>query len=168
MEVVACMEGATAAMVIDMFARAIEVVRREDDLVAEVVPAATLPVVIEEDPDAGAEGGDIMVDLVTLVVRDSFPSRDRVVVAVASVLLTSVPELGCFEGFPGDEADGDVATAAVEERCGTIIIVVVALVAAALVLFVDAPVGEEKGPPAKSERAIPVAEVDDSIEAGDS
>jgi hypothetical protein len=103
-------------MVTGMFARAIEAVRREDVLVAEVAPAKTLPVVIEEEPDVGAEGGDIMVDLEALVVRDSFPSRDRVVVAVAPVLPEIVSWMGCFGGFPGDEADDDVAMAAVVER----------------------------------------------------
>lgn len=157
---VACMAGATVAIVTAMFARAIEAVRREDVLVAGV--ATVFPI---EEEAAGAEGGDIMVVLVPLVVRDSFPSRDRVALVV---LLESVSVMGCFEEVPGD--DNDVAMTAVLVGCGTAIIVVVAPPdAVAPLMPVEVPVGEEKDPPVKSERAIPAAaaEADDSIEAGD-
>lgn len=157
---VACMVGATVAIVTATFARVIEAVRREDVLVAGV--ATVFPIEVD-----GAEGGDIMVRLVPLAVRVSFPSRDRVALVV---LLESVSEMDCFEEVDGD--DDDVAMAAVLVGCGTVIIVVVVPPdAVAALVLVEAPVGEEKGPPAaKSERAIPAAaaEADDSIEAGDS
>ena len=159
---VACMAGATVAIVTATFARAIEAVRREDVLVAGVT--TVFPI---QEEAAGAEGGDIMVVLVLLAVRVSFPNRDRVALVV---LLESVSGIICFEELAGD--DDDVEMAAVLVGCGTVIIVVVAPPNAVVELvLVEVPVGEEKGPPAaKSERAIPAAaaEADDSIDAGDS
>lgn len=157
---VVCIPGAAVAIVTATLDRAIEAVRREDTLVADV--ATVFP--IEEA--AGAEGGDIMVVLVPLAVRVSFPSRDRVALVV---LLESVSEMGCFEEVASD--DEDVAMAVVLIGCAAVIIVVVAPPDAVAFVLVETPVGGEKGPPVvKSERAIPpaAAEADDSTEAGDS